>query len=205
MDNTTAFFCQRLGLSLAFLRGHVRNLRIHGNGFLQADIEGRPGHHLHMFGHPAIPRQSSPTPIHDHRFAFESTVLAGCLVNVMWQAHEARFLESTHRVHGYVPGVGEDTKLVATEEYVTLSRRYPEVLTPGSSYRVRIGELHETFCNEPTLTYMAKQDSDPDYSPRVLAMRGRKADNSFDRNTALSPVEAWEMVEDVWRAARLPL
>lgn len=193
------------GLSLAYLQEAAQNVRVHGNGFVQIDLADRPGCRVHMFGHPAIPRQVKPTPVHDHRFGFHSTVLSGTLVNVIWNARtHANPLEATHEVCHYSPGIGEDTKLHRTGQFVSLMRECVKVLQPGGAYEIVPEELHETFANEPTITYIQKTRSDP-ITPRVLVLRGREPDNSFDRNTALDPGDAWGLFVEAWREAGLPL
>ena len=58
--------------------------RVHGNGFIQCDLPHRK--RLHIWGHPAIPRQKVSSPIHDHVFSFASIVLVGRLVNIVYKA-----------------------------------------------------------------------------------------------------------------------
>jgi len=173
-----------------------RNIRIHGNGFVQIDLLDRPGERVHLFGHPDIPRQARPTPIHDHRFGFVSNILSGCLVNVMWDAHETSI--ASHVVCGYEPGIGEDTKLIPTGVEVGVIKRYAEVLDYGSTYRVKPGELHETFANEATLTHMRKMGVE-DIKPRVLCRIGQEPDNSFDRHQMMKEEGIWEIVRDAWK------
>lgn len=178
-----------------YVRRAGRNIRIHGNGFVQIDLLDRPGARVHLFGHPTIPRQVSPTPIHDHRFGFVSMVMTGCLVNVMWDADHG--YEPTHEVCTYRPGRGEDTKLEPLGKRVTVFRRYAEVLQPGQSYRVNATELHETFANEPTLTLMEKTHQH-DVVPRVLCRLGQEPDNSFDRHAMMAEADLWDVVRDAF-------
>ncbi len=51
--------------------------RIHGNGFIQVDLDEL--HRLHLWD-VMIPRQSVDSSIHDHAFGFESRTLQGMLV-----------------------------------------------------------------------------------------------------------------------------
>ncbi len=92
-----------MNMTFENLRDVGKNIRVHGNGFIQIDISSLT--RVHVFGHPLIPRQLTPTPIHDHRFGFHSMVLAGCLVNVDWKFHNVG-RPHTHAVCLYPPPGG---------------------------------------------------------------------------------------------------
>lgn len=188
-------------INFDYVRRHGGNIRIHGNGFIQIDLRFLSGHRIHVFGHPAIPRQVHPTPIHDHRFGFRSTILSGCLVNVMWEAYAHQGGGVTHEVCTYRAGVGEDTKLEPLGEHVFLAKRYAEVLTPEMMYMVGAGELHETFANEATITYMVKTET-ADITPRVLCRMGQNPDNAFDRHTVMPEEHMWEIVRDAFSSVQ---
>lgn len=182
-----------------FLTLNGRDIRVHGNGFIQIDIErdGELGsERVHVFGHPAIPRQVNPTPIHDHRFGFYSTVLVGRLTNTIFNliAHA----EPTHRAYRPSPRAGEDTELVPTDETGVLAVWRTETLLPGQQYSIYPAQLHETLANETTVTHMVKQTT-TSLLPRVLCRIDRTPDNSFERYSERTPAQLWDIVEDAFR------
>lgn len=177
-----------------------RNPRVHGNGFLQIDLEidGEVGsERVHIFGHPALPRQKVPTPIHDHRFGFRSTVLRGRMVNVTY-ALSVQARTPTHDVYVPCPRVGEDTELQFSGVRGALRVSTTEVVVPGDSYVMQSGVLHETLTNEVTITHMRKTTMSA-LNPRVLCPIGRTPDNDFERGSALSVPDLWLIVEDSFR------
>jgi hypothetical protein len=166
-------------IDFATLRAAGENIRVHGNGFIQIDIpDGRA--RVHVFGHPLIPRQLSPTPIHDHRFGFHSAVLRGCLVNVDWKFHGIGRAH-THVVWEARPNEGEDTSLVSLHRSGWVDPVRTRTICARESYIVNPREFHETFANEPTVTVMTKTGEVPDHRPRVLCRVGQTPDNSFTR------------------------
>lgn len=187
-------------LDFDYVRRAGRNIRIHGNGFIQIDLLDRPDQRIHVFGHPDILRQSSPTPVHDHRFGFVSKILSGCLVNVDWQACDpAKGQPATHMVCTYeAPEPGsEDTKLVVhTDRLLALRKVGAAVHVAGGEYTVHAGRFHETFANEATITHMTKTHTLAAFQPRVLCRVGQQPDNGFNRYEMVSLPKLWEIVRD---------
>lgn len=190
------------------LQRYGQNLRVHGNGFVQIDVPELDDLRIHIFGHPAVPRQTRPTPIHDHRFAFHSVILHGALVNVFWReimkGTNGIIAPKTHETCVYKRAEGtEDTKLRRTGRLVALapSQATSRVLTKGAGYHCSIGQLHETFANEPTITMMRKTKVDPGYQPRVMCRIGTEPDNAFHRDQALNQDQLWDVVRDTLRLA----
>ncbi len=63
---------------------------------------------------------------------------------------------------------------------------------------VEPGKFHETFANEPTVTYMTKTAELPDHQPRVLCRIGQQPDNSFNRYAALTEGQLWGIVQEAF-------
>lgn len=192
-------------MDFEWLRTVGENPRIHGNGFIQIDLKDSKSR-VHVFGHPEVPRQRTPTPVHDHRWGFMSTILSGCLVNVNWTFHTDDRDEHTHFVCGYEPSQvgGEDTALIPSDVTGYLRQLRPaSAMTAGYGYTIEQGALHETFANEPTITLMSKKPIIPDYatSPRVLCRIGLEPDNHFTRYDCTED-DIWRMVEDAFRWCR---
>lgn len=178
------------------LRTQGSGIRVHGNGFIQIDLPERK--RVHVWGHPAIPRQVVSTQIHDHRFDFYSFVLRGTMVNVVYRARPIDHQAPSHDVYTPQARAGEDTVLVPFGNPVRLYPSKSEVVMAGDSYRLRAMEIHETFVNEPTVTLMLKGDIQPETLVRVFCPVGKKPDNDFVRHEVLAEASLWEIVRDVF-------
>jgi hypothetical protein len=175
-----------------------RNIRVHGNGFIQIDMG--PKTRVHVFGHPAIPRQRHATMIHDHRFGFHSLVVAGCLINVDWRFHNTG-RPHTHAVCIVRENQGEDTHLEMSDRTGWIEPVCLRAVSARESYTVAAGRFHESFANEPTVTFMTKVDCVIDHQPRVLCrIDGPGADNSFNRYEVLSEAQMWDIVRESFGA-----
>lgn len=179
------------------LTGH--NIRVHGNGFIQIDLKYHPGVRLHVFGHPLIPKQRWPTPIHNHVYSFDSRILSGSLINLKYViVDEAK----THRVCTFdQPAPGEfDTKLNDTGQEVALRQESVVLLRHGDEYSMTAGFFHETFTNEPTVTIMKKRDPYlPDFtSGWVLCRIDQPVDNNFYRQ-AMDEEDLWTIVYESFK------
>ena len=84
----------------------VGNPRQHGNGFFQLDLYNE--YRLHVWD-PAYPLpQKVATPIHDHRFAFESLVLYGTQKHVTYNitiTYNSRIVTPTHQIYEANPDI----------------------------------------------------------------------------------------------------
>src|SRR5690606_12254802 len=74
-----------------WLRRHGQNIRVHGNRFIQIDLEG-PGpqyrwgdERVHIWSDLVPLAQRYGTPIHDHVFGFHSRILAGTLIDIRYK------------------------------------------------------------------------------------------------------------------------
>lgn len=167
----------------AHARGRVP--RVHGNGFLQLDLSDNA--RLHIWGHAAIPRQTTPTPIHDHRFGFASLILKGAMTNCLYEMMEPNDvykMKATHLEHSAMVRDRQDTILVSTGRLVHLASRGAITYLPGDSYSMRIGEIHESVVTQPTVTVILKvgltlaQGGAP---PSIFVPLDMEPDNTFHR------------------------
>jgi len=69
-------------INLKKVRADGGRPRVHGNGFVQLDLTERS--RLHIWGDPRIPKQKVATPIHDHVFGFESTIIVGRVISLTY-------------------------------------------------------------------------------------------------------------------------
>lgn len=182
------------------LYSHAKeNMRVHGNGFIQIDIA--PHLRLHIWEE-AIPCQATNTPIHDHRFGFESLILTGTLVNVSYEAiPESRGEHVSygrlHRLYNPVVRNGEDTVLVpAEDEEVWMLRQTVDYHPAGSEYSFEAFDFHETRYQGLTATLLRKIIEYPRHVPRVACLSHLKPDNDFDRYKADRDL-MWAIVNEV--------
>lgn len=182
-----------------------RNIRVHGNGFIQVDLPENK--RLHVWGHPDIPRQVESSQIHSHRFGFESTILVGSLVNAVYKQHvvvdRKEYMDSElYDVYEPVQRTAEDTVLIKREQ-APISLSYPSlaIYKAGERYSMNPKEIHETFVNQPTATLMTKLSVAPDdYKPEVFLPLGKTPDNGFNRyELDINEDRLWRIVMDVLR------
>jgi len=179
-----------------------RNIRVHGNGFIQVDLPENK--RLHVWGHPDIPRQVESSQIHSHRFGFESTILVGSLVNVIYKkiklTDQSEYSPSElFDVYVPVQRTLEDTVLVREEgDPICLSPTPIALYRAGDTYSMLPKDIHETFVNQPTATLMTKTSVAPDdYVPEVFLPLNKKPDNAFNRYQNLGTEELWTIVQSV--------
>jgi hypothetical protein len=172
--------------------------RIHGNGFIQFDLNEEGTKRLHVW-HDSIPRQVTATPIHDHVFALKSRVIAGTLIHEVLDTVEG----DTHRVFRAQQEEGtQNTILVPDEGTVALEVVKRHVLPTGSVYEFPAWELHQTEHYGLTTTIMDKIDAPKEYGrPRVLVPVGKQPDNEFKRD-GHDPEFMWKLIDDALRLAR---
>lgn len=171
--------------------------RVHGNGFVQLDDPEEKGNRVHIWGHPAIPAQKTPTPIHNHRFGFVSTTLVGRMVNVRY----ALLRGTTHHVYEPTIREGEDTVLHPTGGVHRIACIDVDECFAGESYAMDPGEFHETFVSGITVTVMQKTGS-VDAIPQVLCRAGQEPDNQFHRYAAENRQAAEQAVAAGWEAVK---
>ncbi|MER9680793.1 hypothetical protein NKJ23_15875 [Mesorhizobium sp. M0184] len=177
------------------IRAEGTGIRVHGNGFIQIDLPNSK--RVNVWGHSAIPRQNVATQLHDHRFDFYSFVLRGTMVNAIYRESTTRGLDPSHDVYTPQPRAGEDTVLVPFGDPARLFIRQVDAMLQGESYRMRAGDIHETFVNQPTATLMLKGDV-YDMPVRVFCPRGKLPDNDFVRDQVMSEADLWQIVREVF-------
>ncbi len=181
-------------LAFAGLRLQGAIPRVHGNGFIQVDINDRS--RLHVWWPGRVPRQTPVTPIHDHIFGFTSEVLIGRVINIVYEP-TINLREGGHIVYRASTRAGDDSILkqervsADTDPFDTALRvdvglGWAQTVTAGQSYSMSAGVYHETVSDEPTATVCHKNGStlgqDPGQrGPRVLVPFGMQPDNAFSR------------------------
>lgn len=178
-----------------------RRPRVHGNGFIQLDLDERE--RVHVWGDRDIPRQRVPTPVHDHLFGFVSTVYVGAIMNTVYRLSD---VAPTHAVYEANIRRGEDTVLVRSGVEVRPVVVYAQTYHEGQCYFMDPYVFHETHVDAPAVTTIIKQDKTlaqrggfGEERPRVLCRLGEEPDNDFRRD-AYDERFLWEIIRRVaWR------
>ncbi len=186
-------------INLSSIRTTGVRPRVHGNGFIQLDLTERS--RLHIWGDPRIPSQKVATPIHNHVFGFESTILVGRVINVVYMVRVCK--RGDYRV--YTPWIreGEDTTLVPTATRVAAHPSRIDMIdrrTSARTYDLLVGEFHETVAPDgPAATIIIKDDMTQAQGaaakPGVLVPVDQKPDNNFNRYNADEDL-LWRIIED---------
>lgn len=165
---------------------------LHGNGFIQLKT---PYGRLH-FWHPSLPRQEVSTPMHDHIFSMHSEILAGHLINRIWNV--AAHSLGSHEVYVALPQPGSagDTKLHPTGERVLVEMLVETTYGEGEKYMVPPLEFHETMDIQPAVTIMRKGDRYPGLLPRVLVPADEKPSNEWKRD-AEPEEKLWDWIDQI--------
>lgn len=171
--------------------------RVHGNGFIQLDLDER--RRLHVWGDPRIPRQKVNTPIHDHVFGFRSWVLRGRIINIQYHL---TWKDGGYRLWEARAAKGEDTKLVRMERR-GLCEMLPwttRAIPAGESYAIRPFVFHEAIATELTVTIIDKDaptlvQNSSGNRPRVAILEGQEPDNNFDRGS-FNTATLWRIIEN---------
>jgi len=185
---------------------YERRPRIHGNGFVQLDLT--PEMRLHIWNHPDIPKQKTPTPVHDHMFSFTSRILLGSMINKRYEAlteKDTSVFKPTHKIYTAKVREGEDTILVPSSapvvELIDVGHR---LYGCGQTYSMEVGDLHESITEELTATIIVKTGrtlSQGGPSPRVFVPIGMEPDNDFNRYQMLPEDAIWWIIADtLWKA-----
>lgn len=178
--------------------------RVHGNGFIQLDLTGNT--RLHVWNE-RVSKQRVPTPIHDHVFSFESRVIVGRLISVVYEFTGRPRQSPTSEFRMYVSQVGEgdNTVLVPTEEYGSVSVAHTEMVMAstvmgGNKYDMPKGWFHESIALDgPVATIITKDgptQAQGGDAPRVLVPVGVEPDNEFNRHRAMPESLLWSIIEE---------
>lgn len=166
--------------------------RVHGNGFIQVDLD--PRRRLHVWD-VRLPRQCRDSSIHNHSFDFASECLEGTLVNVEMLACPALGFP-THELYRVdrVPGSEEDA-LVTAHELVRFEAGEATVVHPRESYGFPAMAYHASLHLGTTVTLMTRGAYHGDGSDTRVACRiGEEPDNSWVRGDHEIPGWAWDLI-----------
>ena len=162
------------------------NLRIHGNGFLQAAT--KDGGKIHVWDK-RLPRQKNPSTIHNHNHGYMSKIIIGGLHMTEYTLWCPPIADTIWIPHQCVPRKGKDTLLEPSGSPVAITNRREFWLETGSEYTFPLNMrlYHEI---EPVWgsggVVITKVDGIPSIGnekelPTVLVREGCEPDNDFDR------------------------
>lgn len=162
------------------------DVRIHGNGFLQAELPDGRKLHVWNAGDKNFPKQITSTQIHNHTSSFKSTILYGRLMNIEYEmATHIGGAVDYYDEYEAVPRQGFDTGLVPTGRNFAIVDRRVFKFSIGSEYEFPgIPNLfHETKPLTGSVITVVERTS-PDHpmrKPIIMVPEGKQPDNDFDR------------------------
>ena len=174
--------------SIFFANDEDADVRIHGNGFLQAELTD--GRKMHVWERDCPVKQDVSTQIHDHTSSFTSEIIMGMLWNIEYTILPVCFESNVlfpdrpqFKVYEARVRHDKDTGLYDTGERVITSPTYRNMFfNAGSSYDFPRGQYHSTEpIGEYVVTFVTRRDDDNGESPRILVPEGQEPDNDFDR------------------------
>ena len=202
--------------SLDYFKAHGSDIRMHGNGFIQFDMEhplDDPYRHDTLF--PETHRKSrihvwSPdlhecaqqdneedkitrTPIHNHKFSFQSEILFGKLQHIIYKIVTGFDYNPYHAK----PQKDENTILMPTWDWCSAEVTGMGLFTTGEQYRFESRLFHTSIASAPSMTELTKTYEGYIY-PRVLCRKGYTPDNEWNRYS-MDPDLLWEAVEDIMK------
>jgi hypothetical protein len=171
-------------------------LRIHGNGFLQAQLPN-PRYKMHLWFE-ACPKQKVGTPMHNHNHHFMSWIIWGTLRNIEYRVAPG----SDYQPHSAIPRRGKDTRLEAMDCLpcnMELHRTF--TFAQNSRYEWPLDEdaFHVSVGVTNWCLTIVERGRVADFEPTVMVPQAMKPDNEFDRYAF--PVEA----EDAYNYAAVLL
>lgn len=176
-----------------------REPRFHGNGFVQVYLS--PCRRLHIW-HPDLPPLAHAGGIHDHQFAFKSSILLGEIYQSLYEVTAAD--EAEHGFYEVFCGHGNTGGPFQFQrpEPVLLSdcrTRLVEssVFVRGDAYELGLGKFHETrtLAGRITMTFLEKTEERRDYSPKVVRSHvDGPLGNAFDH--AIEKRRIWTAIKD---------
>lgn len=191
-------------LSFKALYARGRNIRLHGNRFLQIDLTDDSSERVHLWHEGLLPlAQRAPAPIHDHIFSFRSTVLAGALANCEFKVdrveHSASRNKGVGRYHVYA-GVrrhAQDTQLVRADDHEYLAQPMGALVhARHAEYAVPARAFHASVAVGYAITHFTRGAARGG-QPYVLVPVGLEPDNEFNRYHHGGRL--WDIVREIYR------
>jgi hypothetical protein len=168
----------------------AETISLHGLGFIQVKLPAK--RRLHVW-HPDLPRREcyKHSAIHNHRFAFRSTVLAGVQKNRRYrmEMHPQGEYEAISHAG---PRSEKGGRLSFVCGRVNMHAGPIETYGPGNSYEMAEQEFHATPNDGVVITLMEKLTEGTVHANSVIR-HGYFFDYDFDR-FQLPPERLWDFV-----------
>lgn len=189
---------------LVYSVGH--SPRIHPNGFLQLDLtehqEGASGHsggsrRLHIWNPTDVelPRQKTASPVHNHVFDMESTVIKGSLTQVLYVLDEDPSEDDITHEKYIAEYDGLNSVLVASDIVGNLMEQERFDVKAGESYTQPAFTFHDSVpASDLVVTLMEKQEIH-EGEATILIPVGQEPDNEYDRTLGLSDEQLWQAID----------
>jgi hypothetical protein len=165
-------------------------ISLHGLGFIQVTLPGNQ--RLHVW-HPDLPRRKcfEHSAIHNHRFAFRSTVLVGTQINRRYDVNLWR--DGTHDMVSHNgPRLPSGSRSSFVDGQCVIQAHDDRSYGPGEAYEMPARAYHETPNSGIVVTLMQKLDEGTVHAHSIIR-RGHEFDQSFDR-FQLSDEQLWAYV-----------
>jgi hypothetical protein len=177
----------------------AETISLHGLGFIQVKLQGNQ--RLHVW-HPDLPRRAcfEHSAIHNHRFAFRSTVLIGVQINRRCHVvtSDSAHWGPTHDLISHDgPRSEKGGRLSYVAGQVSVASFPDEHYMAGCQYTMDEGEYHETPNSGVVVTLMKKLSEGTIHANSLIEC-GHTFDQDFDR-FRLPPHRLWAIVQDAMR------
>lgn len=172
----------------------AETISLHGLGFIQIKLDGNQRMHV---WHPKLPRRScfEHSAIHNHRFAFRSTVLKGVQKNV--RCDLVLHPDGTHTIISHDgPRSEKGGRLSYPVARANVIERDEESYMAGCSYEMPMLQYHHTSNRGIVITLMEKL-AEGDIHASSTIRHPHEFDQSFDR-FQFTPRELWSIVVDAF-------
>ena len=152
--------------------------RVHGNGFVQLDLNSNT--RLHIWPEEKLETQKTPTPIHNHIYSISSQILLGRLLHTEYDV-DILCPKPTHALYEAIVRHGSDTELRLIDDRCTMKKLCHYEMNRGSSYHFVAGRFHESSGVGLTATIMTRSAPIKHIHPWVACPLGQTPDNDFNR------------------------
>ena len=180
------------------LRAMPGRPRLHPNGFIQLDLVEDKSLRLHVWPDSRLENQKTMHPIHDHSFDMDSTILTGCLTNLVYEFQPSEYnaqvtLYQAQRLAGSQDTVLAPAKLKLNTGYLCLLGSFSKLYMPSAKYTLRKRLLHDSIAHGLTATLMKKTNVST-YSPLIAVPAGVVPDNDYSREDIQEEV-LWHFIK----------